>query len=142
MNEYLIAHVGHTQRHDEHICWWRPESRGYTICVDRAGRYSEQEARSICAETVCIAVPVEAAKGLARTTPYYRLPNGTLGKLYDGGPHSPVENRPKEWAAIKEHALLIGKYAKPTPMAASKQRAIYVDALMTAPAQPAPKGAP
>ena len=125
--EYLIAHVGHTQKHDEHICWWRPESRGYTICVDKAGRYTEEEARSICTGTVCIAVPVDAAVKISRTTPYYRLPNGTLGKLYDGGPHRPVENNSKAWTAIKLAALVIGRYAKPTPITPSKARAIYLE---------------
>ena len=126
MSEYLIAHVGHTHKHDEHICWWKPDSCGYTICVDKAGRYSEKEAKVICASSKCMAVPIQAATDLARSTPYYRTPNGTLAKLYDGGPHRPVDNRPKEWASLKAQALVIGKYAKPTPMAVSKQRSIYL----------------
>ena len=125
--EYLIAHVGHTKKHDEHICWWRPESRGYTICVDKAGRYTEAEARSICTASECIAVPVDAAVGIARTTPYFRRPDGTLGGLYDGGPHRPVENSSKAWTAIKLAALVIGRYAKPTPITPSKARAIYLE---------------
>lgn len=60
-------------------------------------------------------------------TPYYRRSDGTLAKLYDGGPHRPVENSSKAWAAIKLGALLIGKYAKPTPITPSKARAIYLD---------------
>lgn len=85
MTDYLIAHVGHTQKHDEHICWWKPDSCGYTVCVDKAGRYSEQEARSICASSDCMAVPFEPASALARSTPYYRRQDGTINKLYDGG---------------------------------------------------------
>lgn len=34
---------------DEHSAWWRPASRGYTIHMDQAGRYSREEALSICA---------------------------------------------------------------------------------------------
>lgn len=127
MSNYLIAHVGHTGKSDEHICWWKPDSRGYTICIDKAGRYGESEARGICARSDCIAVPLEAAEKIARSTPYYRLSDGTLGKLYDGGPHRPVENNSKAWSAIKLAALLIGSYAKPTPITLSKARAIYLD---------------
>ncbi|CAN7191229.1 hypothetical protein [Acidovorax sp. LjRoot117] len=129
MTTYLIAHVGHTGKSDEHICWWKPNSCGYTICVDKAGRYSEAEARTICTTSECIAVPLDDAVKLARSTPYYRQPNGTLAKLYDGGPHRPVENSSKAWSSIKLAALVIGKYAKPTPMAPSKARAIYLDSL-------------
>lgn len=129
MADYLIAHVGHTQKHDEHICWWKPDSRGYTVCVDKAGRYSEQKAREICASSECMAVPIEPANALARSTPYYRTPDGTLAKLYDGGPHRPVENKHECWVRLKQTAVAIGKYAKPTPMPPSKMRAIYLDAV-------------
>lgn len=127
MSNYLIAHVGHTNKWDEHICWWKPDSRGYSICIDKAGLYDEAKARGICADSCCIAVPLEAVAKLARTTPYYRRQDGTLGKLYDGGPHRPVENTSKAWAEIKLAAMVIGKYAKPTPMPPSKARAIYLD---------------
>ena len=126
-DQYLIAHVGHTHKGDEHICWWKPDSKGYTICVDKAGRYTEEKARSICHSSECIAVRVDAAESIARSTPYYRRSDGTLAKLYDGGPHRPVENSSKAWSAIKLGALLIGKYAKPTPIKPSKARAIYLD---------------
>lgn len=125
--EFLIAHVGHTGKMDEHVCWWRPESKGYTICVDKAGRYGESEARGICERSECIAVPFEAAAALARTTPYYRQSNGTLARLYDGGPHRPVENSRTAWTAIKLAAFVIGTYAKPTPITPSKTRAIYLE---------------
>ncbi len=129
MAEYLIAHVGHTGKSNEHICWWKPESRGYTICVEKAGRYTEDEARGICALSECIAVPVDAVASLARTTPYYRLSNGTLANMYDGGPHRPVENSRKAWTTLKLTALIIGRYAKPTPIAPSRARAIYLEEL-------------
>lgn len=125
-NQYLIAHVGHTGKLDEHICWWKPNSCGYTICTDKAGRYTEEEAQSICASSECIAVEVSIAVQLARTTPYYRQSNGLLGKLYDGGPHFPVENSRRCWDEIKLAAIVIGKYAKPTPIAPSRSRAIYL----------------
>ena len=127
MAEFLIAHVGHTGKTDEHICWWKPDSRGYTICLDKAGRYTEEEARGICTSSECIAVPVDAATSIARTTPYYRRPNGTLGGLYDGGPHRPIENTRKTWTDLKLAALVIGKYARPTPIPPSRARAIYLE---------------
>lgn len=127
MAEYLIAHVGHTGKSDEHICWWKPESKGYTICTTKAGRYTAEKAREICTSSECIAVPAEAAEGLARTTPYFRQSNGSLAKLYDGGPHTPVENSSRAWTKLKADALVIGKYAKPTPMAPSRARAIYLE---------------
>lgn len=133
--QYLIAHVGHTGKLDEHICWWKPDSRGYTICIDKAGRYSETEARSICTTSSCIAVSADEVAGLARSTPYYRQSNGLLGKLYDGGPHRPVENTRQNWTTIKLEALVVGAYAKPTPIAPSRARAIYLDEPAASPAQ-------
>jgi hypothetical protein len=130
MSKYLIAHIGHTQRHNEHVCWWKPESKGYTICIDKAGRYSDDEARSICHTGECIAVIVEAVEPLARSTPYYRMTNGKLGKLYDGGPHRPVDNEAQAWRHLLNNRLLCSKRTeRPTPMPSSKLRAIYMDEL-------------
>lgn len=128
--EYLIAHIGHTTRHSEHVCWWKPDSRGYTICVDKAGRYSEDEARSICHTGECIAVRVQAVESLTRSTPYYRMGNGTLGKLYDGGPHRPVANESQAWRHLLSNRILCSKTTgRPTPMPASKARAVYLDSV-------------
>lgn len=125
MNEYLIAHIGHTNRHHEHITWWKPESRGYTICIDKAGLYDEAEARSICRGGICIAVRKDHVQPLSRTTPYYRRSNGELSKLYDGGPHSVVPNSADAWRAIKALSMYCGKTERPTPIG-SKARAIYL----------------
>jgi len=32
---------------NEHQAWWRPDSKGYTLHVDAAGRYERDEAFSI-----------------------------------------------------------------------------------------------
>lgn len=128
MTEYLIAHIGHTHKHNEHVTWWKPNSCGYTICIDKAGHYSEEEARSICWTGECIAVRLQAVEPLARSTPYYRIGNGKLGKLYDGGPHRPVENEAQAWRHLLNARLLCSKTVeKPTPMPSSKARAIYLD---------------
>ena len=128
--EYLIAHIGHTIKSHEHVTWWKPESCGYTICIDKAGRYSEDEARSICQHGSCIAVRVQAAESLARSTPYFRRSDGKLAKLYDGGPHRPVENEAQAWRHLLSNRLLCSKTTeRPTPMPSSKARAIYLDAV-------------
>ena len=128
--EYLIAHIGHTIKSNEHVTWWKPDSCGYTICIDKAGRYSEEEAHSICQYGGSIAVRVQAADALARSTPYYRRSDGKLAKLYDGGPHRPVENSAQAWRHLLSNRLLCSKHTeRPTPMASSKRLAIYLDGM-------------
>lgn len=131
MIEYLIAHVGHTTKSSEHVVWWKPDSKGYTICIDKAGRYTSEQVAKICRSGECIGVPVDNVEPLARSTPYYRLSNGTLGKLYDGGPHRPVPNSIGSWHALmNSRAPADRKAVKPTPITASKARAIYLDGLV------------
>lgn len=133
MHEYLIAHIGHTQKHHEHVTWWKPNSCGYTICIDKAGRYSEDEASSICQHGGSIAVRVQAVEPLALSTPYYRRSDGKLSKLYDGGPHRPVRNDAQDWRHLLNNRLLCSKTTqRPTPLPASKARAIYLDAVQAA----------
>ncbi len=125
---YLIAHIGHTLKSHEHVTWWKPNSRGYTICIDKAGRYTAEEAQGICRDGVCIAVPVHSTYPMARGTPHYRQSNGTLAGLYDGGPHRVVENKAKVWHRLMSDRLLCSKTVqRPTPMPSSKARAIYLD---------------
>lgn len=129
--EYLIAHIGHTNKHHEHVTWWKPDSRGYTICIDKAGRYTADDAADICRTGENIAVLLPEVDRLARTTPYYRLSNGTLGKLYDGGPHRPVPNSRGCWNALlacRTYPAKDAKTEKPTPIGA-KARAVYLDSV-------------
>ena len=129
---YLIAHIGHTQREHEHVCWWKADSRGYTICIDKAGRYSADEAAAICRPGYeCIAVAVADVEPLARSTPYYRRSNGTLAELYDGGPHRPVPNSRGCWDALllsRVYPAQSVKAGRPTPVGV-KARAIYLDGI-------------
>lgn len=123
---YLIAHIGHSTKWNEHVCWWKPDSRGYTICIDKAGEYSEAEARDICKSVLCIAVAKDKVSAVARSTPYYRRTNGDLERLYDGGDHRPVPNSKDAWKHLLSHALRGGqKCDRPTPIGA-KARAIYL----------------
>lgn len=127
MSQYLIAHIGHTTKWCEHITWWNPDSKGYTVCIDKAGIYSEDAARSICRVGLCIAMPKEVAEPLARPTPYYRRSDGTLNKLYDGGPHRVVANSRNEWKALLAARLAnCAQPDKPTPISTAKARAIYL----------------
>jgi hypothetical protein len=130
MSDYLIAHIGHTRKDCEHITWWKPDSRGYTFCIDKAGLYDEAEARSICSGGgACIAVPKSVAAPLAHTTPYYRRADGTLNKLYDGGPHAVVPNDLQIWKTLLSGRLERCDHPdKPTPIGA-KARAIYIDGI-------------
>lgn len=125
MGEYLIAHIGHTTKDTEHIVWWKPDSQGYTYCIDKAGLYDEAEARRICRNGICIAVRKDHVQPLSRTTPYYRRSNGELSKLYDGGPHSVVPNSADAWRHIKAARMYCGKTVRPSPIG-SKARAIYL----------------
>lgn len=53
---------------EEHLMWWRPNSRGYTQQLIRAGRYTEEVAKDIeqCANLGC-SHPNEVA---------FKLPDG------------------------------------------------------------------
>lgn len=129
MSTHLIAHIGHTNKEHEHITWWKPDSCGYTFCIDKAGRYSADEARRICHHGECIAVLYADAYEESCSTPYYRRQDGTLNKLYDGGPHRVVPNSTQAWKNLLVKRLDCGSHATPTPISAKKARAIYVDAI-------------
>ena len=127
MSKYLIAHIGHTIREHEHVTWWKPDSRGYTVCIDKAGLYDEAEARSICSTGSCVAVSKFVAEQDARSTPYYRRQDGTQNKLYDGGPHRVVPNDAQVWKRLMVCRLdRCAQPEKPTPISAKKARAIYL----------------
>ena len=131
MAEHLIAHIGHTIKSHEHVTWWKPDHRGYTICIDKAGRYTADEAEAICRCGSSIAVSVQDVEPLARSTPYYRRNNGTLGKLYDGDSHRPVPNSRGCWDALMARRLYPSatiKTERPTPIGV-KARAIYIDSV-------------
>ncbi len=125
MSHYLIAHIGHTTKWVEHVTWWKPDSRGYSFCINRAGEYEEDEATDICRHGGCIAVRRDVAATLARSTPYCRRSDGTLDRLYDGGDLLVVPNGRDEWIRLMAARLDCGKTEKPTPIGA-KARAIYL----------------
>lgn len=129
MTRYLIAHIEHTLKSSEHITWWNPNSLGYTVCINKAGRYTEDEARSICRLGTCIAVPELFVELRACSTPYYRKPDATLAKMYDGDKHSVVPNTADVWKKLFAECLVCEREhpVKPTPMSARASRVIYLD---------------
>jgi len=128
MSQYLIAHIGHTGKDHEHITWWRPDSRGYTVCIDKAGLYEADEAESICKDGICIAVTKPVAEEHARSTPYFRRSDGSLNKMYDGGPHRVIPNDAQVWLRLLAWRLGVRTCRKPTRPSpiGSKARAIYL----------------
>ena len=126
MSQYLIAHIGHSTKWCEHITWWAPDSKGYRFCIEKAGLYSEAEAKSICQYGSCIAVPKEAAQAIAKGTPYYRRQDGNLAKLYDGEGHVVVPNSRDAWTHLMGLRLNFGRTEKPTPISPAKARAAYL----------------
>ena len=127
---YLIAHIGHTSKHCDHITWWNPDSRGYTYCIHKAGRYSAEQCERICTSGLCVAFRVDNVESLARSTPYYRRENGSLSKLYDAEHLRVVPNSRDFWRdlmAFRAFPQFMTKTAKPTPIGA-KAVAIYLDA--------------
>jgi hypothetical protein len=126
MSQYLIAHIGHSTKWCEHITWWAPDSKGYRVSIEKAGLYSEAEAKSICQWGSCIAVKKEDAQPLSMPTPYYRRQDGRLDRMYDGGEHVVVPNTGQAWAHLMRHRLDFGKTEKPTPISPAKARAAYL----------------
>lgn len=126
MSDYLIAHIGHSTKWSEHVCWWKAGSRGYTICIDKAGLYSEDEARDICRSGLCISVTKQVAQEISRSTPYHRSCRAELARLYDGGEHTVVPNSKEAWKVLLVQRLdTAAKPDRPTPIGA-KARAIYL----------------
>lgn len=52
-------------RDRECLTWWQPARSGYSMMLDKAGIYSEEEAMRIADGRETLAIPVEAADALA-----------------------------------------------------------------------------
>ena len=130
MDQYLIAHIGHTTKWCEHITWWKPDSCGYTFCIEKAGLYEHHQATSICTTAggfgICIAVTKEVVQQIARSTPFYQNHLAEAARLYDGGDLVVVPNSPQAWRHLLMHRLDTGRIEKPTPIASNKARAFYL----------------
>lgn len=102
MTEFYVIAVCHTIRDHEYITLWRPDDRGYTPVIPRAGRYAEDHVRQHIdyyhnGDHVAVPCEVIDAMGVYPKPGYFDYP----------GPAVP--NTKANWDAIR--AALIG----PTP---------------------------
>lgn len=70
---WIVISFEHSCSGDEGLTFWRPNSRGYTVFLSAAGRYTKQEAESICKEANFseieeIAIHMSDAEKLAEQT--------------------------------------------------------------------------
>ncbi len=63
---YLLLSLHKPTFNKDLALWWAPNSLGYTIDVNKAGRYGEREAREICSHKDAVMVPIPDAKKLTR----------------------------------------------------------------------------
>lgn len=130
MSHYIIAHIGHSTKWSEHIHWWKPESKGYTFDIDRAGLYDLREAEAICDSGVCIAVSKHDAGLIAKGNPFFRRSDGELRRLYDVHCFAVVPNSAEAWQHLFKCCIYPNrKKDKPTPIG-KKARAIYLPGVM------------
>lgn len=107
----VIASLKHTNKDGEHIIFWRPDHRGYTAVLERAGHYNDAESAKLNDGLDCLAVPFDAVVVLARPTPYYK----PGAKFYDfEGPV--VDNTRANWNRLIAASIEAGRTtAKPKP---------------------------
>jgi hypothetical protein len=110
MSEFFIASLKHTHKGHEHITWWQKNHCGYTpVLGDYAGTYSRDEAARLNSGDSCIAVPVEAVRGLMSPEPYYK----PGARFYDQrGPV--VDNTRANWNRLIAASLTEGRECKPS----------------------------
>ena len=79
---YVIACISRS-RAERTVNWWRPESHGYTVYLDDAGRYTKEEAEKIVKAALGdeIAVPLSFAENLvSRSILWSQLEWETAGR--------------------------------------------------------------
>ena len=75
--DHLIL-CGPEDHHDVFALWWGPDERGYTVSLERAGRYTLDHAARICASTTRGDRPVPLAKAIRAAVTVVDL--GRLGR--------------------------------------------------------------
>ncbi|MES2155437.1 MAG: hypothetical protein V4510_09915 [bacterium] len=65
MRYLLLSHHRPTFNKDLAL-WWAPKAAGYTIDVDKAGRYDACSARDICRQGQATMIPEDEAKKMVR----------------------------------------------------------------------------
>jgi len=107
----VIASLKHTRKDHEHIVFWRPDHRGYTPVLDRAGLYSEIDSADLNDGVDCIAIPMSAAVAVAVPTPFFKPER----QFYDEA-GCVVENTRANWNALVKASIEAGRQTeKPKP---------------------------
>jgi hypothetical protein len=97
---FYIASLKHTNKHHEHITFYGPDSRGYTLVIGESiGKYTLQEAAKLNDGIDCLAIPVDDVHALLSPEPYYRHQSGAPHRVYDQ--RGPVLDNTKDiWAML------------------------------------------
>ena len=121
---YYIASLKHTNKGHEHITFWGPLHRSYTVVIgDCIGNYDEAEAATLNDGFDCLAVPVALVERLQSPEPYYK----PGARFYDQrGPV--VDNTRSKWNSLIAGSFQAGRTYKPKPEPfRGKRRAIFTE---------------
>jgi hypothetical protein len=81
------------------LTWYRANAQGYTLFLDDAGVYTEEKARRHSYGRETIAVPVEAARSVARLAVYDSKKDGLIAAAAEAGfvlePEPPPQKKQK-----------------------------------------------
>lgn len=103
--QYVIVSINHTQRHDEHICFWGKDWRGYTPVIgEYLGTYGIDDAQSLNDGLCTMAVPRDSINALLSPEPYYKLGEKACRWFDQRGPV--VRNTKANWTALIESRLI------------------------------------
>lgn len=122
--DYYIASLKHTNKGHEHITFWGPEHRSYTMVFGvYMGKYDETEAIKLNDGVDCIAVPTDVVHAMQSPEPYYK----PGARFYDQ--RGPVVNNTRtNWNALISGSLQTGLTSKPKPEPfRGKRRAIFTE---------------
>lgn len=109
MTDFYVVAVCHTNREHEYVTLWRPDDRGYTPVLPRAGKYDRANIEAHLGYYNGgdhIAIPCAALDALA-----VEIPNGYFDYAGPG-----IPNTRAAWDAIKKAIAYATQYpVKPTP---------------------------
>lgn len=72
MSQFYIVSVKHTLKTCDYILLWKPEAKGYTYSLERAGKFSREEVMGELSSynngTYTVAIPCEVLEHLSTTS--------------------------------------------------------------------------